>query len=140
MLKVIFYILSFTWGLIMTLIGGLVALVLLCLGHRPTKYGPCLCFEVGEYWGAISLGLVIICGMDGDVYTKNHELGHSVQNAVFGPLFVIFIAIPSFIRCQYYNWVGAHNSKKFADLPDYYSIWFEGGASKWGEKFILNWN
>ncbi len=140
MKKLIFYILSLTWGSIMTLIGGIVALVLVCLNHRPSVHGGCLCFEVGYGWGAISLGLVIICSKSSaDADTKNHEFGHAIQNAILGPLFIVFVAIPSFVRCQYYNWMYTHNRKKYYTLPDYDSIWFEGGATRLGEKYIKEW-
>ena len=136
---IIFYILSFTWGIIMTLVGGLAALVLICTGHRPTVYGGCLCFEVGSGWGAVSLGLVMVCSKGSSNDTKNHELGHAIQNALLGPLFIIFVAIPSLVRSQYRKWLYTYNRKKYYTLPDYDAIWFEGGATRLGKKYIKEW-
>lgn len=137
--KKLYYILNCTWGIIMTLIGAITALVLLALGYRPTRHGGCFCFEVGEYWGAISLGLVIVCGKNEGEETKNHEFGHTIQNARWGILFPFVIGLPSLIRCTYYNYMYGHDIEKYKALPDYYSIWFEGEASALGEKYIKNW-
>ena len=35
---ILFYVLSFTWGIIMSLIGAVVFLVLMCIGYKPEKY------------------------------------------------------------------------------------------------------
>lgn len=135
-----YYILNCTWGIIMTLIGAIAALALLFLGHRPTRHGGCFCFEVGENWGAISLGLVIICSSGSSNKTKNHEFGHSIQNARWGFLFPIVIGLHSFVRCQYYNYLYKHDFEKYKALPDYDSIWFEGEASALGDKYITEWD
>ena len=34
---ILFYVLSFTWGIIMSLIGAIVFLVLMCIGYKPKK-------------------------------------------------------------------------------------------------------
>ena len=137
--KTDFYISNCTWGIIMTLIGAVVAAVMVCLGHKPTRHGGCFCFEVGKNWGAISLGLVIVCSKGSDEHIKNHEFGHSVQNMYFGPLFIFLVAIPSFVRCQYYNWIYTHRPEKAYKLPDYESIWFERDATQLGIEAIKYW-
>jgi hypothetical protein len=42
MKKFLFYLLSFTWGLPMTLVGCVVSFILLSLGYKPKKYGGVL--------------------------------------------------------------------------------------------------
>lgn len=96
--KFLFYLLSFTWGLPMTLIGLLVALVLVITGHKPKKYGYCLHFEVGEHWGGLELGVVFLTDKTPSTHTKNHEHGHGLQNCFFGPLMPFIVSIPSAYR------------------------------------------
>lgn len=45
MTKKQFYIGNLTWGLPLNIVGFVVALVLLCTGHKPSKYGGCLYFQ-----------------------------------------------------------------------------------------------
>jgi predicted small integral membrane protein len=96
--KPLFYFLSCTWGIIMTLIGAFVALGLLITGHKPKKYGHCIHFEVGKHWGGVNLGLFFLTDDSASDPTKNHEHGHGFQNAVLGPLFPFLVAIPSATR------------------------------------------
>ncbi len=132
--KKLFYTLNLTWGLIMTLIGAVVALGLLVKGYRPTRHGGCLCFTVKskKAWSGVSLGLVIIVTENATAATKNHEFGHSIQNAVYGPAHVL-ISIASGVRCWY------RSTQDPATLPSYDSICFEGQATEWGEKYIKKW-
>ena len=139
--KPLFYVLSWTWGIVLNLIGHLVALVLLIAGYRPCRIGTCMCFKVGKNWGGASIGSVIICGEDS--FTGNilsHEIGHSVQNCIFGPLCIILVTIPSAIRYQYRNFLIRSGKKTSKELPPYDSIWFEGQATKWGKKTLDRWS
>lgn len=106
--KFLFYLLAFTWGLPMTLIGLIVALVLVIAGFKPKKYGYCIHFEVGEHWGGLELGVVFLTDKTSGIRTKNHELGHGIQNAILGPLFPFLVAIPSSIR----YWLREYKTRK----------------------------
>ena len=132
--KFLFYLLSFTWGLPMTLIGLIVALVLMITGHKPKKHGYSLHFEVGNNWGGLSLGVVFLTDKTPSEHTKNHEVGHSIQNCYWGLLFPFVIAIPSAIRYWYrelkYSRKGKFPPTKYDDF------WVEGDATKRGTKFI----
>ena len=99
--KVLYYILSFTWGLPMTLIGLASALVLICLGYKANTYGGRLHFTVGKKWGGMSLGTVIITDDNAPEHTMNHEFGHSIQNCYYGFLMPFIVCIPSAIRYWY---------------------------------------
>lgn len=134
--KFLFYFLSFTWGLPMTLIGLIVSFVLVITGHKPKKYGYCLHFKVGNNWGGVNLGIVFITDKTPDDDTKNHEHGHGIQNCYWGPLFLFVITIPSAFRYWYREYLVRSGKKKWNELPDYDSIWFEGSATKLGTKFI----
>ena len=130
----LFYILNLTWGLIMTLIGAVAALGLLVKGYRPTRHGECLCFTVKlkKTWSGVSLGLVMIVTENATDATKNHELGHTIQNAVYGPVHVL-ISMASGVRCLY------RSTQDPGTLPPYDSIWFEGQATRWGEQYAKKW-
>ena len=132
-MRKLFYILNLTWGLPMTLIGGVVALGLLAVGKHPTRHGGCLCFTVGKGWGGVSLGMVIIVSEGATDDTKNHELGHAVQNAIYGVLMPFIVSIPSATRYWY------RRTQDPSTLPPYDSIWFEAQASEWGNKFAERW-
>lgn len=138
--KFLFYLLSFTWGLPMTLIGLIAALILTVLGYKPTKYGCCLHFQVGNSWGGVSLGVVFITDKTTSDHTKNHEHGHSIQGCYWGPLMPFVICIPSAMRYWFRNWYRKylirHNKPLSGKLPDYDSIWFEKQATKLGTEFI----
>ena len=131
MKKCWFYFLTFTWGLPMTIIGLLAALV---INRNPIrKYGYCWVYQLGSGWGGISLGPIIITSTPFVDDLMDHEHGHAIQNCWYGPLFPFIVGLPSVIR---YWWREYLWSKGRRDLPDYYSIWFENQASKAGAKLI----
>ena len=129
--KQLYNTLNHTWGIIMTLIGYVVYAVLRCVGFKPEKVGPCSHFKIGKNWGGISLGLTIITDDEPNKHILDHEFGHSIQNAFFGPLFPFIVAMPSVIR----YWKREIDYKKGKELPDYDSIWFEGQATELGKKY-----
>lgn len=119
----IYWLLSLTWGIVMSFIGLLAAAGALCLGARPIEYNHSIVFFIGKYWGSVNLGPVIFMSKTQDIDILAHEYGHSIQNCVFGPGMII-ISIMSFIRAAWY---------KFTEpKTDYYSIWFEKQATDWG--------
>ena len=131
--KKLYYLLNFTWGIPMTLVGYIACLVLIGFGKCPTRHGGCLCFEVGENWGGVSLGMVIIVSKGASDSVKNHEFGHSIQNSMFGVLMPFIVAIPSAVRYWY------RRGQDPSTLPPYDAVWFEGQATELGNKYILNW-
>ena len=126
--KWLYYILSYTWGILMNLVGLFVSLVLILIGQKTSLYAGIWCFKVGRGWGGISLGSTFITDTYSFDRLRGHEFGHTVQNAIFGPLFIFLIAIPSIIRYWYYN----RCVKKGKDHSPYDAIWFEGSATEIG--------
>lgn len=126
--KYLFYILQFSWGILANIIGAIVTLCLL-KKVKPQKYGCCIYMQLPVNWG-LSIGMFIF----GHPNVLEHEHGHAFQNAVYGPLFITTVAIPSVVRFWFRELV-----YKFGDpkkLPDYDAIWFEGQATKSGNKYF----
>lgn len=95
---IVFWLIQCTWGVIMTTIGAVAALVLIIAGHKPKTMGPMVYFQVGMGWGGIELGGFFICSKTCDVDTKYHEGGHGLQNLIWGPLMPFVVCIPSATR------------------------------------------
>jgi hypothetical protein len=136
---VLFYILSLTWGIIFTLVGLFVFLYITMF--RKDEYivksvaGRIALISKGSQFGGISLGIVYINASHNSERTHLHELGHTVQNMYFGPLFLFLVAIPSAIR----YWFRRLKIKKYGasilkTMPHYDDVWFEGQATRLGYK------
>lgn len=97
-----YWLLSCTWGIIMTVIGLITALVMLCIGKKPHKNGYGMYFVLKNNMGSIALGPVAVVSSEND-HTLCHEYGHSWQNAFLGPFFIILCAFPSLLRCLLVN-------------------------------------
>jgi hypothetical protein len=130
--------LSWTWGILLNIVGAVVALVLIVGGKRPKKWGYCYYFEVGgEYWGGTELGMFFLVNKNPSEDIRNHELGHGLQNCKWGPLMPFVICIPSFLRYWYREIrtrMGLKNETAYDD------IWFEGDATKRGTEFMTWYN
>lgn len=134
--SIVFYILSFTWGVITSFIGLLLLIPFLltkrCKTFRGRLYGifP-KCF--GSGWG-FEMGCFFFVAYDCGNYLdlKLHECGHGLQNILWGPLMLLVISIPSMIRFWYRKYL----IKKGKKVKPYESIWFERQASKWGYIYI----
>lgn len=123
-----YYIIQWTWGIIMNIIGVCVYGYAKARKWTIRKYRKAIEIKCPKNIGGVSLGMFIMRGKN-QPNVMPHEYGHTIQNLRFGPAFLFVIGIPSFIRCVYYNFM---RGKK--DLPDYYSIWFESQASELGKQ------
>ena len=126
----VYYLLSFTWGLVMSLIGCLTSLVLIILGYKPQKFVYGWYFAVGDNWGGVDLGPCFIVSKSSSTHTKYHEFGHSVQNCIYGPFMLILVSIPSAIR--YWYRVFKYYRKGKRPPTKYESVWFEQQATNLG--------
>lgn len=127
-----YYLLQFTWGLPMNLIGAIVALVLVCHRKKAYKYGWNYCFELPVNFG-LELGIFFIAPVGGSKHTKDHEHGHAIQNIYFGPFCVGMVSIPSATRF----WIREIQYMiKKPPKTKYDDAWFEGQATKSGTRFI----
>lgn len=132
--KIFYWIVSLTWGCVMSVIGLVTALALLVTGHKPILFGNTFYFKVGKNWGGLNLGPVFITDSTPSLHTLCHEHGHGLQNLWWGPLFPFVIGIPSAIR-YWYREIKYYNKGKQPPTT-YDSMWFEGQASELGEKYF----
>lgn len=133
----LWYILTFTWGIISVILGSIVALFAIVTGHKPKRFGPCVMFVMGKHWGGLSLSPFIFVSKNAEIdptkATMCHEFGHTLQNCILGPLVIFFVYIPSAVRYWIY-WIRASRGLY---LWDYYGVWFERTASECGTRTAL---
>lgn len=132
MKRVTFNILSWTWGLPMTLIGAVIAVILILTGHKPHKWGYCIYFEIGKDWGGTEFGFFFLVDRTSSASIKCHEFGHGIQNCCWGFLMPFVICIPSAVRCWWRRYLTEVKGVPYNLLPEYDSVWFEGQATRWG--------
>ena len=135
--KCLYYLIQFTWGIEANLL-GLVAF-LFCkfvLNWEVTKYYKNIIVSPRnkEMNSGLSLGIFLFVDKNASDSIKQHEYGHSIQNLIFGVLWIELIAIWSFIRFWYYELMV--NKLKLNINYNYYSIWFERDASALGKRAI----
>lgn len=132
----LYYLLHFTWGIIMTTIAGLAAGVLAFVNlftknMQFKKYHGVLEIRLGQNWGGCDLGLVYLRDTTSDISLSNHELGHSFQ-VWLGIFFPFVVAIPSAIR-WWIRWLQPNKQHK-----PYDGAWFEDAASQCGKWYVNN--
>ena len=93
-----YWLVSLTWGGVMTWLGAFIALGMLLTGHAPKKQGPNVYFEAGLGWGGMEYGAFFFVARDASERTRLHEAGHGIQNLVLGPLMPFLVCIPSALR------------------------------------------
>lgn len=130
------WIMSFTWGLPMTLVGCFVSIALLLTGHKPRLHHYFVCFEVGDDWGGFSCGCFFVICRNATSHVRRHECGHCLQNIALGIFMPFVVSIPSCVRYWYRELLVRSGKKKRHDMSDYDSVWFEGWATKLGEKYF----
>ena len=130
MKRTMFYVMSFTWGLPLTVCGLVVALCLMARRYKPKRFGWVWCFEIGKGWGGLNLGVVFLCQEGASDNLKCHEFGHAIQNCYLG-LIMPFFVLCSAIRYHYINYL----EKEGLPVIPYDSWWFEGQATRWGLKY-----
>ena len=124
----IFYLVQWTWGVLMNIVGVFIALVMLITGHKPYRVGPYIYFRTKWNFGGLESGMFFIIGENCDSCAC-HEMGHGIQNMIFGP-FSCFFSIGSAIRYWYREL--KYHRKNLNPPTAYDDWWFEGYATKWG--------
>ena len=119
--RILFYVVSFTWGGLMSLIGLLTILILLPFGKLHIYHGR-LYMRIGERWGGVELGCFFLCDKTAGEHTLAHECGHGLQNCLWGPLMPFVVCIPSAVRYWYREYIYRTDREKYRKLPDYDAI------------------
>lgn len=130
--KWLYYLLAYTWGLLLTIVGYVVSLVLLICGNKPVRYREIYYFSIGPSWGGLELGMCFLIDCAEYEHTKQHEYGHSFQNCILGPFNILLVTIPSAIRWWYRKLTPNKCHKP------YDAIWFEECATNLGEYIAEN--
>ena len=133
--KKLYYILTWTWGILMSLVGGVVSLYLSMKGRIKDTYYWIGAYKVGknEYWGGCSLGCIYLRDFGTSSDSLNyHEFGHTMQNTLFGPFALFLCFIPSMFRYLKFR----SNDKKGIPNKPYSNIWFEASATECGKYLV----
>ena len=81
--------------------------------------------------GAITLGNYVFVGLNSEYKkTIKHELGHTIQSKILGPLYLIVIGIPSITYC------GLRRLFPSLRKKNYYDFYTEKWANYLSEKYI----
>lgn len=122
----------------MNIIGLLFAYLMVGVGAEITNYKQAICIQSKGFPGGITLGGFIFVGTNSYAESiKPHEYGHTIQNLIWGPLFLFVIGLPSIIRAAYFNYCAEHKPEKYRTM-DYESAWFEAQATKIGTKYKID--
>lgn len=87
------------------------------------KYGMPVIEARKKSQGSVSLGNFVFLSKTATANTLNHELGHTVQSMILGPLYLLVIGIPSFM------WAFLRRGGMFLK-HSYYDFYTE----KWADK------
>lgn len=126
-MKQFFVLWQWSWGIIQTLIGGLVYLIIRHKSECFNYLGATVCKFGGEYWGNITLGKFIFTSGIIDSCKIKHEYGHSVQSLIFGPFYLLLISIPAII------WTVFFKTYRIKNNLSYFSFYTEKLADKLGK-------
>ena len=81
--------------------------------------------------GAVTLGNYVFVGLNSEYRkTVKHELGHTIQSKILGPLYLIVIGIPSITYC------GLRRIFPSLRKKNYYNFFSEKSANYLSEKYI----
>ena len=130
-LRVLFYLVQFTWGATVHLAG---LILFLCCRTRFSSERFCnsIVTCLPGNGGGLSLGVFIFISSQnaaGLGALCAHEYGHTIQCLVLGPLYWIVVAVPSVIwRCFFGSYRRKHS------IP-YDALYCERWATAWGRKW-----
>lgn len=134
--RVLYYLLSVTWGALMFIFGLLITLVfgIVKIFNKKIEFHKFYWIYYiktkPDYWGGLEAGLMFIRDMEsGDAYINNHEFGHTFQNTLLGPIAIFLCFIPSAVRYWYQN----IREMKGLDNEDYDAFWVEDFATQAGD-------
>ncbi len=131
--SVLFYLWQFTYGILQNLIGLGMLAVYKAKGAKSEWFHNALITYIDrKNFGGVSLGMFIFVNAKrkgDDLHDlKIHEYGHTVQTMILGPLWLLVIAVPSFIWCGVPAFVKMRKEKNIS----YYWLYCEGWSNLCG--------
>lgn len=115
-------------GKVLSIIIGTPVYAVLRLLRKSTKeYRGIPFFEIGQNWGGFSCGWFFVCSKTDPDSTRNHEIGHLIQNAKVGGFKMLALTVGSVFRY--------HARRLFRIKTPYDAWWFEAQATKLGEEW-----
>ena len=127
--QVLMILLQCTWGLPQTLIGLGIFLACRARGRNSFLMETAVCTEWGRNDG-VSLGLFFFCPEHGGIHL--HEYGHTFQSLMLGPLYLLFVSLPSLL------WAGLpvfERRRRERQIP-YSRLYCEAWADRLGSRFL----
>ena len=130
--RFLFYLVQWTWGLPVNLIGLIVYLILYKKCRHEKFHNAYITYLPWKH-GGLSTGLFIFMAdgksADWTYNTRIHEYGHTIQCLLLGPLYWLVIGLPSAVWCNCFEgYRRKHN-------VSYYKLYCESWANRWGEKW-----
>lgn len=126
--RILFYLIQFTWGLPVNLVGLMVFLC--CRKHfRRERFCNSVVTCLPGNHGGVSLGIFIFLSTRNSRELCAHEYGHTVQCLFLGPLYWFVIAIPSVIWCHLFA-----GYRREHHVP-YDALYCERWATAWGKRW-----
>ncbi len=135
LLDFLFYLVQWTWGLPVNLVGSIAFLICTKIKkYRYQRFGYAYIVYIPWNAGGLSMGLFIFVkeahkNKKWTYNTRIHEYGHTWQCLLLGPLYYLVVALPSVIWCNFFDGYRKKNN------VSYYKLYCEKWANIWGEKF-----
>ena len=112
--KTLFYLIQWTWGLSVNLVGGLIYLICKAKGRKCEKFG----YSYIQHTKKKKICLFIFMKGDhpNETWTYNtriHEYGHTWQCLLLGPFYWFVIGLPSAIWCNFFEGYRKKNNKSY---------------------------
>lgn len=115
-------------GKVLSIIIGVPVYAVLRMRHKKMKvYRGIPYIDVGMNWGGFSCGWFFVCSKTASIKTKNHEIGHLIQNAKVGGFKMLAMTVFSMLRY--------HTRKLLRIKTPYDAWWFEEQATKLGKEW-----
>lgn len=141
MTSVLYTLVQLSWGCIQSTVG--LAVFLVCCIRRllpggRERLGPLNTRYIDGCWvsewslsGGLSLGAFVFVCQGYSPELLAHEMGHTLQSAILGPLYLPIIGIPSLV------WAGLPQFGRFRARKkiSYYRFYPEAWANRLGKRF-----
>ena len=132
-MKVILWI----WQIIQNIIG--LVLIIVTSAERKNKtvdsveYTFWVSKRFNSNWAGVSLGDYVVFAAEdyADEKSIKHEHGHQIQSVYTGPLYLLLVGIPSFVR-NIYDRIAHKDWTYIQRVNWYYGGWPENSADKLG--------